>query len=191
MIEEVAQTIPLPENETMAIILLEDFAVTVTDVSKDYEFQGHDFSVDLGMRFTSEDTDLSLNEGDITFMVSPQATASLSISKDFFQSSSVAMAISAATNDIGYNESLSLRIINSVYLSDTLFIRAENSTTSNASVGGIILSSTLVLINSTETTVIRVANLKPPITLTFKKKQSLANDSDASCNFWDFRANGQ
>ena len=186
MVEEVAQTIPIPVNETIATILLEDFAVTVVEIPEGNEFLGHDFSVDLGMRFISEDANLSLNEGDISFKASPEATASLSIAKDFFEIPSVRMTL---TNR-NYDESFSLRIINSVYLSDVFFVRPSAST-SNASVGGIILSSTLFLINSTTTSVVRVTDLDPPITLTFMKKQSLANDTNTSCNFWDFRANGQ
>ncbi len=83
MVEEVAQTIPIPENETMATIQLDSFAVAVMEVRDTDHFDGQLFSVDLGKRL--EDEKPSLDDDDISFMkTNEQPTASLSIRRQQF-----------------------------------------------------------------------------------------------------------
>lgn len=199
MVEEVAAFIPIPENETTALIQQDLFAVAVMEVPPQSDlFLGHDFGVDLGMRFDSEsEDDLILNPGDITFERNTEATASLSISSNFFETPSVRDAISSSVENANMSEEFVIsRIINSAFLRDVFFTRINISTDANysvttAPVGGIILSSTLALITMTETREVRVIDIDPPITLTFRKKQSLASNSNTSCNFWDFEENSE
>lgn len=193
VVEEVAQFIPIPQNQTTTSIQLDRFAVAVMELAQSDEFTGQDFSVDLGQRFNSE-PDLVLKPGDIKFEMDEAATASLSISSDFFETPSVSDAISSSSSeDTNSTEGVTSRIVNSVFLTDTLFprINSSGSNVTTAPVGSIILSSTLTVISINQTKIVRVVDLKPPITLTFVKKQSLANDSVTTCNFWDFEENGQ
>ncbi len=191
MVEEVAQRIPIPDNETTATIQLDSFAVAVVEIRELDQFVGQLFSVDLGERLEAENP--SLNENDVSFMKqSQEPTASLSIDSSFFTDTSVTNAVASANG----NGSTTRRIINSVYLTDSLFprINTTNSSLTNGSVGSIIISSTLSLTFTDATTLeVRVANINPPITLTFRKKQTLANgtNSETTCNFWDFELNGE
>ncbi len=194
VVEAVAQTIPIPENETTAIIQLDSFAVTVVEVRETDQFAGQLFSVDLGKKL--EDENPSLDDDDISFKKTNEIpTASLSIDSSFFEDASVTNALASAKGSDNTSQVFTSRIINSVYLTDTLFprINATNSSFSTGSVGSIILSSTLVLTSIGETREVRVTNINPPITLTFSKKQTLANgtNSDTTCTFWDFELNSE
>ena len=193
VVEEVAQFVIIPPNETTATIQLERFAVTVMEVALSDPFAGQDFSVDLGVRFNSEEEDdLVLNPGDIGFEMDETATASLNIPSNFFNNSSISEEISSTANNM--SETFFTRIINSVFLTGALFprINITDSNVTTSPVGSIILSSTLTLVSVRETRVVRVMDIDPPITLTFMKRQVLANQSNATtCSFWDFDQNGE
>ena len=206
MVEQVAQNIPIPENETVATIQLDSFAVAVMDVTKIEEFPGQDFAIDLGALLGSDD--LSLDQGEISInmrMMTKEPTASLSIAETFFQSSSVSQALNEERGNATSNMTVNVvpRIINSVYLTPALFPRINRdegsniSSTTTAPVGSIILSSTLAVTTITETKSsqreVRVRDINPPIILTFMKNPVLANGTNAntSCTFWDFAENGE
>lgn len=212
MVEDVAQSIPIPENKTVATIELDSFAVAVMEIEDVQDFIGQDFAVNLRTMLGSDD--VTLNPGDIAvnmMMMMTEPTASLSIDETFFQSSSVDQAISSAkeagnatSNGTG-SVTVVPRIINSVYLTAALFPRinlgenqSNESSTTTAPVGSIILSSTLSLTTTTETQMsktseVRVFDIDPPITLTFMKNQMLTNGTNpnTSCTFWDFEANSE
>ena len=192
VVEEVSQFVTIPPNETTATIQLDLFAVSVMEVAPGDPFAGQDFSVDLGVRFNSEEEDdLVLNPGDIRFEMEETATASLNIPSNFFETPSISEEISSSEKNM--SEMVITRIINSVFLTDALFPRI-NTTNDNATtspVGSIILSSTLTLVSMKDTRIVRVMDIDPPITLTFVKRQMLANQSDSTtCSFWDFNQNG-
>ena len=192
VVEEVSQFVTIPPNETTATIQLDLFAVSVMEVDTSDPFAGQDFSVDLGVRFNSEEEDdLVLNRGDVKFEMDETATASLNIPSNFFETPSISEEISSTGNNM--SETVSTRIINSVFLTDALFprINRTGSNITTSPVGSIILSSTLTLVSMRETRILRVMDIDPPIRLTFTKRQMLANQSDSTtCNFWDFDQNG-
>ena len=200
MVEDVAQSLPIPENETSTTIRLDSFAVGVMEIEDTTTFQGQVFSIDLGNTFATDDGDnLTLGDNAVGFEKPAQPTASLKIDSNFFQDTSVLGAISAAQASMNMSgnmiESFVPRIVNSVYLTEALFprINTSNTTVTSAPVGSIILSSTLSLsAMSNGSMEVRVANINPPITLTFVKRQSLVNDTtDTLCTFWDFEINGE
>lgn len=190
VVENVAQSIPLDENEASTSILLNSFGVGVTRIQDITIFEGHVFSVDLGMNFATEDGDeVTLANGAVSFIKSAESTAALSIAPSSFRDSSILASISSARERNSATTERP-RIVNSVYLTDALFPRWHtiSGKFTPPSVGSVILSSTLFFASRE----VRVSNVHPPITITFVKRRSLFNgtNTDATCNFWDFEANG-
>ena len=138
----VAEAIPIPENETTVVIPLRLFAVAVQEVEIE-EFHGQTFSALLGDDFLFGEE--SIDVRDLIFMENPNATASISIPPNIFASLPV-------------NMSSDVRIIHSVFLTDSLFTRRGESP---QDVGGIIIAAAIVNIT--------VNDLNPPLILTFVK----------------------
>lgn len=171
-----AQTVPIPENETSLVFSLKVLAVAVTELDPG-TFQGHNFSINVGgaMEFNDGTT---IGDDDVSFEASREATASLSIPAELLGSETEPGAV--------------FRITNTAYLTDSLFTGQEES--SDFVVGGVIVSASLSMTSSNGGYVesVKVVNLDPPISLTFMKRPSLVeNGTNTSCNFWDFAANGK
>ena len=84
------------------------------------------------------------------------------------------------------------RITNAAYLTDALFSRQVDR--NGSVVGSVIVAASLSASSRIDGEVenVRVSNLDPPIRLVFLKSPSLVeNGSNPSCNFWDFRADGE
>ena len=168
MVEGVAERIPLPENKTSVVIPLTSFAISVLEVDQN-AFTGQDFSANFGESFDfNQDQTIDINA--ISLKKTPNFTAFLSIPATIFNDSA---ALSNGT-------SAPPRITNSVYLTDTLFVKREKN---NLEVGSIVMAASLS--NNK-----RVENLLDPILITFLKKPSVENGTNSSCNFWDFGADG-
>ncbi len=174
VVETVAENIPFPENETNIIITLTSFAISVREVDPE-NFNGQDFSVNVGDSFNF-DGNMAIDPDSLSFSESPQATASLSIPDDFFMH----LDLSVFAGEDNTTSKALPRIINSVYLSDILFLRREESV---LEVGSIIMAASL----SGGAT---VENLTNPITLVFVKKPSVVNGTNSTCNFWNLSADG-
>jgi len=176
LVEEVAQAVPLPENETTVVFKQSSFAVQVMEVDAT-NFQGQKFVVDVGRDSSKE---ISLTE-------TSEPTASLAIPMDFFNDVKIPQSLDNST------EQPVPRITNIVFLTDALFSRRNNTNENETvlEVASIILTSSLsVSVNSTVKDV-RVANLQPPIILFFTKRPEFENLTNASCNFWDPFADGE
>ena len=168
IVEDVAVSIAIPENETSADIVLSSFAVSVMETDPT-AFQGQTFSIGKILSEDGELTSDSLNPSNLS-----QSTGSLAIPDNLF--SSIPMQFTRNT---------SVRIVNAVYLNDVLFATRGNDTPNV--VGSIILSTTL----NANSEAVTVENLDPPIKMTFLKNPDLINGSNISCNFWDFSADGK
>ena len=169
--DEVADEIPIPENETSVVIPLTSFAISVQEVDPG-SFSGQDFAVDFGNEFNfDEDTKIDANALNSQ---SSQPTASLSIPQNIF------MSLNFTALSRGNGSSPLPRITNSVFLTDVLFARRNES---KLVVGSIIMAASL-------SEGLTVRNLSPPIELLFVKKPSVLNGSGSSCNFWDLGADG-
>ena len=107
------------------------------------EFHGQTFSALLGDDFLFGEE--SIDVRDLIFMENPNATASISIPPNIFASLPV-------------NLSSDVRIIHSVFLTDSLFTTRGES---QQEVGSIIIAAAIVNVT--------VNNLNPPLTLTFVK----------------------
>ena len=169
-----AQTVPIPENETSLVFTLRVFAVTATDINPS-TFQGHDFSIDVGGIEFNDGT--TIGDGDVSFEASREDTASLSLPTELLGSMT--------------EPGVALRITNMAYLTDSLFSGREES--GNFTVGGVIVSASLSMTSSNgEVESVKVVNLDPPVRLTFMKRPSLVeNGTNTTCNFWDFTADGK
>ena len=140
-IEEVTESIPIPENETKVVLTRESFAVAVQEVEPE-QFAGLTFSADVANGF--DDTNSQLDTNSLSFSETDDAIASLSLPTSLFDS------FNASKNNT--------RITQSVFLTDSLFLRRENNF---SVVGGIILAASVV--GST------IIELDPPIRLSFLK----------------------
>ena len=140
-IEEVTESIPIPENETQVILTRESFAVAVQEVEPG-QFDGLTFSADVANGF--DDTNSQLDTNSLSFSETDDAIGSLSLPRTLFNN------INTSRNNT--------RITQSVFLTDSLFLRREKNF---SEVGGIILAASVVG-NS-------VSGLDPPIQLNFLK----------------------
>ena len=141
-VQTVTANIIIPENHTGPVILpLDSFAVSVQDVDPG-EFDAQTFSVSLGDNPFSE-FDMRLNENNLDFSSVASFTASLTLPQNLFDSLHV---------------SNSSRITHSVFLTDALYLRRNDSV---LEVGSIVIAASVV--NST------LEELEPPISLRFQK----------------------
>ena len=135
--------IVIPDNHTGPVILpLDSFAVSVQDVDPE-EFGTQTFSVSLGDNPFSE-FDMRLNENSLDFSSVTSSTASLTLPQNLFDS---------------LQFSNSSRITHSVFLTDALYLRRNDSV---LEVGSVVIAASVV--NST------IEGLEPPVSLTFQKK---------------------
>ncbi len=148
--QTVVAAIPIPENETQVVIPLKSFAVSVQEVQPD-DFAGQTFSALFGSNFDFED-DETINASGLVFTDNANATASLTLPSNLFSYLGNNMNLT--------NMSTHPRITQSVFLTDSLFLRRENN---NLEVGSIIIAAAIS--GST------VSGLDPPIALTFVKRQ--------------------
>ena len=159
-IEDVTESIPIPENETQVVLTRETFAVAVQEVEPD-SFEGLTFSADISNGF--EDANTQLDMSSLSFSETDEAIASLSLPPTLFDN-----LVNASRNNT--------RITQSVFLTDSLFLRRENNF---SEVGGIILAASVVGN--------RVTGLDPPIQLNFLKNpvsaQTLCTYSYPSCKY--------
>ena len=141
-IQLVTADIPIPENQTEPVVLTqESFAVSVQQVNPE-EFEEQVFSVSLGEHpFSGEDT--RLNNNSLDFSPVTSSTASITLPQNLFDSLP------------GSNSS---RITRSVFLTDALYLRRNESA---LVVGSIIIAASVV--NST------IEGLNPPIFITLLK----------------------
>lgn len=163
--EDLAQAAFIPENETYERFQQDLFSVMVTEIDPE-TFEGQIFSFLDGVP--------SLESSD-------EARPSISIPDNLFE----------IFQSEGSNSSASsYRIVYSVYLNDTLFVRREER---NDSVGSVIIAATLFQINSTGgARAVRVENLvDPAVTLVFERNPAFENSTNTTCNFWDFSADGE
>ena len=174
--ESVAQSVPIPENETSLVFRQESFAVAVMDLNPDPNaFEGQDFSINIGDSGTIGEDAISL-EG------SQQATASLSIPNN-----TLLRTIMIPSGGVNMSARIP-RITNAAYLNDALFVRREER--NDSEVGSIIVAASLSLFSEEGVEDVRVTDLDPPIRLVFVKLPAFENGSNVSCNFWDFAADG-
>ena len=135
------ESIPIPENETQVILTRESFAVAVKEVEPD-SFPGLTFSADVINGFDDANSQLDMNS--LSFSETDDAIASLSLPSSLFDNP-----------DASKN---STKITQSVFLTDSLFLRRKNNF---SEVGGIILAASVVGT--------RLSKLNPPIQLSFVK----------------------
>ena len=141
-IEQVTESIPIPENETQVVLTRESFAVVVQEVEPDSLSAGLPFNLFVASGFDNTSSQLDMNS--LSFSETDDAIASLSLPSSLF------LSLNASTNGI--------RLTQSVFLTDSLFLRRNNNF---SEVGGIILAASVVG-NS-------VTGLDPPIQLSFLK----------------------
>ena len=171
VIEDVAEKIPLPENKTSVVIPLTSFAISVREVDPDMSnFTGLEFSANFGDSFEFN-SDQTIETNALSFSKTPNFTAILNVPASVFN-----ISMTQSSN----RTSAPPRITNSVFLSDTLFVRR---TKENLTVGSLVMAAALS--NNR-----RVENLANPIRMTFLKSPSVENGTDPSCNFWDLGADG-
>ena len=139
-VQAVTAAVPIPENETIVIIPLNSFAVSVQEVEV-AEFEGQTFSALLDFVFGEDER---IDVDDLVFEESPVATTSITLPPTIF------MSIPMNTSS---------RIIHSVFLTDSLFTTRKKT---SIEVGSIIISAAIA-------GNIKVKGLEPPIMLTFVK----------------------
>lgn len=148
--ERVSEAIPIPENETEVVIPLTSFAVSVREVEPD-EMEGLTFSALFGNSFDFSNNEDKINTSSLVFEEHQQATASITVPNDLFRD------LTPLIDE--RNMSTPRRIINTVYLTDSLFTpRVETS----LRVGSIIVSAAI-------SGGVTVENLSTPIMLQFLK----------------------
>ena len=161
-----AEGIPIPENGTSVILSLTSFAISVQNVELK-SFTGQVFSAQLGSDFIFDD-DEKINDTSLGYSMSSMDTAALRLPDDVF-------------NNLDTNSSDPPRIVNTLFLTDKLFPRRKES---KLKVGSIIIAASI-------SGNVDVKNLQSPIIITFRKRPSVLNGTNASCNFWDLSADGQ
>ena len=112
------EAIPIPENETRVILTRASFAVAVQEVNRE-SFLGLDFSV--AVTGGNADPNAQLDEDSVSYSVTKNPTASLSLPLSLFHNLTAPSANTA-------------RITQSVFLTDLLFLRREANFLSVASV---------------------------------------------------------
>ena len=141
-VEIVVADLPIPENETGPVILLQGlFAISVQEVNPQ-EFESQILSVSLGNSPFS-DIQTGLSEESLNFSAAMSSTASITLPQNLFNSL-------PASN--------SSHITHLVFLNNALFLRRNDS---SLKVGSIIISASIV--NRT------VEGLEPPVSITFLK----------------------
>lgn len=147
-VEIVANQIPLEENQTVVVIPLTAFIVTVQEAQP----KGLDYHEETLSALFGDDFEFDLEEiidvDSLAFRRDPNATASITVPPNVFVNLS---------NISGMNETL--RIAHTVFLTDVLFVRREEG---SQEVGSIIISASIVGNFSLE-------SIDPPIMLTFRK----------------------
>ena len=159
MIGAVAMNIPIPENQTTTAIPLSLFLLAVRRVEQS-EFSGQTFGVNL-----DQTLGLSDSQDSYGYDGNSDSSNSINIPENIF-------------DQIGTN--LTVRISNTVFLKETLFVRRNES---NFTVGGIIISASIG--NNS------VKGLQDPIRINFTKGPVVENGTNTSCNFWDPSADGK
>ena len=169
-VQTVVEVIPIPENETQVVIPLSSFAISVQEIQPE-EFNGQTFSV-LDIEF---EIGQMINATDLVLEERPDATASISVPPNIFSHLTVTMNMS----NVSMNTTT--RIVHSVYLTDSLFIRRDKN---NLEVGSIIVAAAI-------SGGVTVSELDPPITLTFVKNQVQCRTTirKHACHFAIIKAN--
>ena len=162
--EDVSINIPIPENQTSNTITLPSFSVTVSEINPE-TFAGFDFMPE------------STNVTGIADTAKPPV--SLMLPGNFLQDIKIPTSMNTSNN-----ETVLPRISNTIYQTDTLFTRRNES---KFVVGSIIASATLSLGSQ----IVRVRDLEPPLVLVFVKREDVINGTNITCNFWNFAADGE
>ena len=112
-VQAVAKTLPIPENESQATVVQTSFAIAVREIQAS-NFQEQTFSALLGTVFEG----IINKSNDLVFYVHQNATASITIPASVFK-------IIQQSNNA--NSNASIRITNTVYVNDRLFLRRITS----------------------------------------------------------------
>ena len=151
VVGRVVESIPIPENETEVIIPLRSFAVSVREIEPE-SFTGLTFSALLGDSFDFSQNDDSIDASLLVFEEQKtQPTASITIPEDIFGS--------LVTSSRNINMTVPRRIVHSIYLTDSLFSRREES---EFQVGSIVISAAI-------SGGVKVEGLENPIMIQFIK----------------------
>ena len=148
-VQTVAETLSVPENESQTAVVQTSFAIAVQKIQAS-SLQEQTFSVLLGNAFEGT----TIDSNDLVFDVRQNATASITIPASVF-------TIMQQSNNANSNKSI--RITNTVYVNDLLFLRREEG---SQEVGSIIISASV-------SSNIDFENLDPPVlfTLNFIKNR--------------------
>ena len=115
--QAVAETLPVPENESQATIVLPSLAIAVQEI----QASNFTFSAVLGSAFE----EIIIENNDLVFDVHQNATASITI----------------PASVLDFNTSIRIiRITSTVYVNDLLFLRREEG---SQEVGSIIISASV------------------------------------------------
>ena len=147
--QQVTETISLPENETSVTIALTSFAISVQEVQQD-RFQGQAFSALLGAEFGFNEEEV-IDSDALVFERHQNATASINIPDNLFSR----INVTSETNG-------TFRIIFTVFLTESLFSQRQQDS-QDQEVGSIIISATII-------GGVTVENLNPPVFISFIKK---------------------
>ena len=147
------ESIPFPENETQVFLTRDTFAVAAKEVEAD-QFAGLTFSADVTNGF--DDTNSQLDTNSLSFAKTDGVIGSLSLPSSLFDN------LNVSKNNT--------RLTQSVFLTDSLFLRRENNF---LVVGGIILANSVVERRAPE--------LDPPIQLNFLKSPVSSQYSHHTC----------
>ena len=141
-LETVTASIPIENTSMPVIIPRSSFAVSIQEVNQEiFQIQGQTFTAQLGSSFSENQT---INPSDLAFEESmTNSTASINLPNTLFNTDPNAT---------------DRRITHSVFLNDRLF---QRRTTSNLSVGSIIIAATVVGSS--------LRDLDPPIEIVFLK----------------------
>ena len=141
----ITENIPIENTSMPVVISRNSFAVSVQLVDQtSFELRGQTFSANFGSSF---DESRAINQSNLAFMESAQATASLALPNTLF-------------DNIPSNSNTSQRITHSVFITDNLFLRRIQDDFSV--VGSIIISASLVGYSN-------VRNIQPSVNITFLK----------------------
>ena len=161
--DTVADGIPVNETQGESAVSLRNFAVSVKLV-KPESFTGQTFLVTLGQNFSTTDREEAIDEASFFILPSNNTDA-------YNESLTASISLPQAVLDMSISRPPGLlpndtRIRHSVFLNDALFLRRAETRADGLSVGGVIVSASLL---SRSTGGIPVGNLSPPIRLTFKR----------------------
>ena len=144
-VNSVAQDIPIPENSSMPVVITQNtFAVSVQALDPN-DFEGLTFSASLGDQFHTDNEKIDPDMLSFDDAQQSTPTASIALPKNTFKEAGLMN---------------STRIVQSVYLTDSLFLRRNDS---QRVVGSIVIAAGVA--NG-----VRVQGLtNPPVKLTFLK----------------------